>query len=123
MTDPIDTFFGAWQLESEDERLETITSAVASSIVYVDPKTQKPITGINALSDYVGMFSTNAPGWSAKVVVSDKTAGMTRATVVFSGTGPDGKEQAQLGQYFVELDGDLICRMVGFVGIGSPPQS
>lgn len=120
MTNQIDTFFGAWQCESPEERLQTITSTVASSIVYVDPRTPEPITSISALSEYVGMFSANAPGWSAKVVASDTTSGVTRATVAFSGKGPDGTEQTQLGQYFVESDGDLISRMVGFVGIGAP---
>lgn len=120
MTEQIHTFFGAWQLESREERLERIASAVAPSIVYVDPRTPKPITSISALSEYVGMFSANAPGWSAKVLVSDTIAGMTRATVAFSGKGSDGTEQTQLGQYFVESDGGLISRMVGFVGIGAP---
>jgi len=120
MTDQIDIFFGAWQLESGEERRKKITSAVASGIVYVDPRTPEPITGISALCEYVGMFSANAPGWTAKVVASDTIAGMTRATVAFSGKGPDGAEQTQLGQYFVESDGDLISRMVGFVGTGSP---
>ncbi len=120
MTDPIDTFFGAWQLESREERLEQITNSVAPGIVYVDPRTPKPITSIGALGDYVGMFSANAPGWSAKVVASDTIAGTTRATVAFSGKGPDGTEQTQLGQYFIESNGGLISRMVGFVGIGAP---
>ena len=88
--------------------------------MYVDPRTPAPITSISALSDYVGMFSANAPGWSAKVVERDTIAGMTRATVAFSGEGPDGTEQTQLGQYFIESDGDLISRMVGFVGVGAP---
>ena len=123
MTDQIDTFFGAWQLESRDERLEKITNTVASSIVYVDPRTPEPITSISALCEYVGMFSANAPGWSAKVVASDTIAGVTRATVAFSGKGADGTEQTQLGQYFIESDGDLISRMVGFVGIGAPTGS
>jgi hypothetical protein len=120
MTDQIDTFFGAWQLESREARLEKITNSVAPGIVYVDPRTPKPITSISALSEYVGMFSAHAPGWSAKVVVSDTIADITRATVAFSGKGPDGTEQTQLGQYFVESDGNLIFRMVGFVGIGAP---
>ncbi len=120
MTDQIDIFFGAWQLESREERLEKITNSIAPSIVYVDPRTPKPITSISALCEYVGMFSANAPGWSAKVVVSDSIAGITRATVAFSGKGPDGSEQTQLGQYFIESDRDLISRMVGFVGIGAP---
>lgn len=106
--------------ESEVERLEKISSSVASSIVYVDPRTPAPITGISALGEYVGMFSAHAPGWSAKVVGRDTIAGMTRATVAFSGKGPDGTEQTQLGQYFVESDGGLITRMVGFVGVGAP---
>jgi len=120
MNDQLDTFFAAWQLESREERLEKISKSVASSIVYVDPRTPEPITSISALSEYVGMFSANAPGWSAKVVASDTIAGVTRATVAFSGKGSDGTEQTQLGQYFVESDGDLISRMVGFVGIGAP---
>lgn len=120
MTDQLDTFFGAWQLESREEQFERITATFAPSFVYVDPRTPKPITSISALSEYVGMFSENAPGWSAKVVASGTIAGVTRATVAFSGKGPDGTEQTQLGQYFVESDGDLISRMVGFVGIGAP---
>ena len=64
------------------------------------------------------MFSANAPDWSAEVIKSDTIAGFTRITVTFSGVGPDGSEQIQLGQYFVEKDGDLISRMVGFVGTG-----
>lgn len=120
MTDQIDSFFDAWQLESREERLERITNAVAPSIVYADPRTPKPLTSISALCEYVGMFSANAPGWSAKVVLKDTTADVTRVTVAFSGKGSDGTKQTQLGQYFVESDGDLIFRMVGFVGIGAP---
>ena len=120
MTDQIDTFFSAWQLESPEQILKNISDSVASNIVYVDPRTPEPITSVSALSEYVGMFAANAPGWTAKVVASDTVGGVTRATVAFSGKGPDGKDQKQLGQYFVELDGDLISRMVGFVGIGAP---
>ena len=120
MADPIATFFGAWELEAANARLEAITSAVAKNIQYDDPRTPQTVKGVDALSEYVGMFSANAPGWSAKVIASDITAGMTRATVAFGGPGPDGKEMTQLGQYFVETDGDLITRMVGFVGTGTP---
>ena len=119
MSDPISIFFDAWQLESAEARLEKITSAVTANIQYDDPHTPQTVNGIVALSEYVGMFSANAPGWSAKVVGSDTTAGMTRATVAFSGLGPDGNKMIQHGQYFVETDGDLISRMVGFVGAGA----
>ncbi len=120
MSDPISTFFDAWQLESDNERLEKITSAVTANVQYDDPRAPQTVQGIDALNEYVGMFSANAPGWSAKVIGSDSTAGMTRATVAFGGIGPDGNEMVQHGQYFVELDGDLISRMVGFVGTGAP---
>ncbi|MEM8684496.1 MAG: nuclear transport factor 2 family protein [Pseudomonadota bacterium] len=120
MTDPIATFFSAWQVESAEERLKLITNSVAPDIVYVDPRTPEPVSGIEPLSQYVGMFSANAPGWSAEVVVSDTVGGVSRATVAFSGKGPDGNEQTQHGQYFVETEGDRITRMVGFVGVGAP---
>jgi len=118
MLDPISHFFDAWQLESPDARLEKITSAVTQNIQYDDPRTPQTVKGIDALSEYVGMFSANAPGWVAKVIGSNTTAGMTRTTVAFSGMGPNGTEMVQLGQYFVETEGDLISRMVGFVGTG-----
>lgn len=120
MTDPISTFFEAWQLEDDAARLTKVTTAVAASIHYVDPRTPNAITSIEALNEYLGMFSANAPDWGAKIVASSETHGIARVTVAFSGPGPDGETKTQLGQYFVEKDGDLICRMVGFVGIGEP---
>lgn len=119
MSDPISTFFEAWQLESPDARFKKITSAVTPNIAYDDPRTPKTVKGIEALSEYVGMFSANAPGWTAKVIASDTTAGLFRVTVAFGGSGPDGKEMIQHGQYFVEIEGDLISRMVGFAGTGA----
>ncbi|MEO1021508.1 MAG: nuclear transport factor 2 family protein [Bacteroidota bacterium] len=118
MSDPISTFFEAWEIEDAGPRREKIASAVAENVHYVDPRTPEPIEGIDALSDYVGMFSANAPGWSAKVINSDTTGSVTRATVAFSGMGPDGTENVQLGQYFIEQEGGVISRMVGFVGTG-----
>jgi len=119
MADPISTFFDAWQYEAADKRLEKINKSVTDGVRYDDPRTSQTVNGKDALNEYVGMFSANAPGWSAKVIGSDTTAGMTRATVVFGGKGPDGKEMIQHGQYFIEMDGDLISRMVGFVGMGT----
>ncbi|MFK7992599.1 MAG: hypothetical protein AB8B87_00575 [Granulosicoccus sp.] len=119
MPDPISSFFDAWQIDSADERHKTISSVVTSNVQYDDPRTPKTVNGVDALSEYVGMFSANAPGWTAKAVKTDTTAGISRATVSFSGMGPDGKEMVQLGQYFVETDGNLISRMVGFVGTGA----
>lgn len=120
MSDLISAFFEAWQIEDASARLEKITGAVAKNIQYSDPRTPETITGIDALNDYVGMFSANAPGWSARVMKSDTNDSMTRSTVAFSGKGPDGAEQVQLGQYFVEKDGGRISRMIGFAGTGEP---
>jgi len=118
MSNPIASFFDAWQLEAADSRLEQIVSAVSSDVQYTDPRTPETIKGVDALSEYVGMFSANAPGWTAKVQSTDTVADVTRATVAFGGKGPDGNDMVQLGQYFVEMDGHLISRMVGFVGTG-----
>lgn len=119
MSDPISTFFEAWQIQDADARLEKISSAVTKDVKYDDPRTPETLTGVEALSDYVGMFSANAPGWSAKVVKSDTNGSVTRSTVAFGGKGPDGVEQVQLGQYFVEKQGVLVSRFVGFAGTGA----
>ena len=116
MTARISIFFEAWTIKDEQTRLAKISKVVAETIEYDDPRTPETLKGITALSDYLGIFSANAPGWTAKVIKSDRIGKFTRATVSFNGMGPDGKEKVQLGQYFSENDGDLITRMVGFVG-------
>ncbi len=118
MSDCITNFFDAWELEDAEARLAKLKSAVAESVQYADPRTPDTLSGIEAISGYLAMFSANAPGWSAKVVKSDTVAGVTRVTVAFGGKGPDGLQKVQLGQYFVEKDGDLVCRMIGFAGTG-----
>jgi len=120
MSDAITTFFDTWKMTDADERLQQIESVVSSEISYSDPRSPQTITGASALSEYVGMFSAHAPGWSAEVINTDTTAGMVRATVAFGGPGPDGNDMVQHGQYFVETENDLITRMVGFVGTGDP---
>lgn len=118
MSDCIATFFDAWQVEEAELRLTKINSSVTKTIRYDDPRTPETVNGVEALNNYVGMFSANAPGWTAKVIKSDTIADVTRVTVAFGGMGPDGSEQVQLGQYFVEKDGGLVSRMVGFIGTG-----
>ncbi|MEM9103248.1 MAG: nuclear transport factor 2 family protein [Pseudomonadota bacterium] len=119
MSNSIAIFFEAWQLTDANARREKITHAVTQNVEYHDPRTPSAVNGIEALNEYVGMFSANAPGWTAKVIKSDTTADMTRVTVAFGGKGPDGEDKVQLGQYFVETQGDQISRMVGFVGTGN----
>jgi hypothetical protein len=118
MSDCITSFFDAWQIEEAELRLTKIRSSVTETVRYDDPRTTETVIGIAALNNYLGMFSANAPGWSAGVIKSDTIAGVTRITVAFSGMGQDGSEQVQHGQYFVEKNGGLISRMVGFVGTG-----
>ena len=118
MIDSISNFFESWAIADEELRAEKIKGAVAADVQYVDPRTPATLHGISALSEYVGMFSAHAPGWSAKVIKRDIVGGVYRVTVAFSGIGADGSVQTQLGQYFVEKDGELISRMVGFVGTG-----
>jgi hypothetical protein len=118
MSGSISTFFEAWQIPDASARREKIIGAVVQDIKYDDPRTPETINGIEALNDYLGMFSANAPGWSAKVVKTDIIGGVTRCTVAFGGKGPDGTEQVQLGQYFAETEGGLVTRLVGFVGTG-----
>lgn len=118
MSDCITTFFDAWKITEAETRLAKLNRSVTETIQYYDPRTPEAVNGIAALNDYVGMFSANAPGWSAKVIKTDTVANVTRVTVAFGGMGLDGSEQVQLGQYFVEKDGDLLSRMVGFVGTG-----
>lgn len=120
MTDCISHFFDAWQLEDANARRSLLDSAVTTDIHYSDPRTPETLVGIEAVAHYLAMFSANAPGWTAKVVRRDTVASVTRVTVAFSGEGPDGSQLVQWGQYFVEQDGDLVSRMVGFVGTGEP---
>ena len=116
----IETFFDAWGMSDDAERAKAIADSYADTGTYADPRSENVLTGPSAITDYVSMFSANAPGWTAKVVKSDTIAQHTRATVAFGGMGPDGNEMVQHGQYFVQTDGTKIISMVGFVGTGAP---
>ena len=120
MRDVIETFFSAWGMSDAAERSAAISDAYTPNGGYADPRSSGVLTGVDAIADYVAMFSENAPGWQAHVVKADETAGFWRATVAFGGKGPDGSNMVQHGQYFVECDGKKIARMVGFVGLGEP---
>jgi hypothetical protein len=117
MTDAITTFFDAWGMSDADARRAAIQKSLASTATYADPRTDAPLTGPDAVAEYVGMFSAQAPGAVAEVVGADARDGVTRATIAFK--MPNGMQQ--LGQYFVEIGQDgQINRMVGFVGTGAP---
>ena len=120
MTDAIAAFFGAWSQTDDAARKQAIAKAFASQGTYADPRTPERLSGVDAIAGYVAMFSANAPGWTAKVVAQDESAGVIRVTVAFGGTGPDGSHMQQLGQYFAEVTDGQITRMTGFVGTGAP---
>lgn len=117
MSDAIATFFEAWGMSDADARQNAIHASFGTSATYADPRTDAPLTGPEAVTEYVGMFATSAPGAVAEVVGLDTRADVSRATIAFK--MPNGMEQ--MGQYFVEHGPDgLISRMVGFVGTGAP---
>ncbi|PUB16364.1 nuclear transport factor 2 family protein [Yoonia sediminilitoris] len=117
MTDKTEAFFEAWGMTDAADRLAALQAAVTSDASYADPRTDAPLSGPEAIAAYVGMFSQAAPGAVAEVVHTDTRDGVTRATIAFK--MPNGMEQ--MGQYFIEHDAvGLICRMVGFVGTGTP---
>jgi len=120
MANPVDTFFAAWGMSSDADRSAAISGCMTASATYADPRSNGVLTGVEAITTYVSMFSANAPGWSASVVKSDEIAGSHRVTVAVGGPGPDGAQITQYGQYFIDLNGAQIARMVGFVGTGAP---
>lgn len=120
MADAIAQFFTAWSMTDAQARTAAIAAAMAPGCTYADPRSGGVLTGHAAISDYVAAFSANAPGWTAKVVLSDETAHMVRATVAFAGPGPDGADMQQLGQYFATFTDNMITTMTGFVGTGTP---
>lgn len=121
MTAAIETIFAAWAETDDTERRRMLASCAAEDIRYDDPIISETLIGLAALNAYIGKFSANAPGWTARVVKQNSTAGMTRATIAFGGPGPDGSDMVQLGQYFVESNqAGLITRMTGFAGTGAP---
>ena len=115
----LDTFFEAWALSDASARTAKIDAAISDGFTYSDPRSGARLSGLHAVAEYVGMFSANAPGWSAKVDTSDEVNGYHRAIVAFGGTGPDGSEMVQHGTYFAETDdaGKLVL-LAGFVGKG-----
>ena len=119
MADALSTFFGAWSETDAAARTSAIAEALADGAIYSDPRSGERLTTLDAISDYVGNFSANAPGWTARVVNADEINGYIRAIVAFGGTGPDGSDMVQHGTYFAEAGADgKLTLLAGFVGLG-----
>ena len=112
----IKTFFAAWGMSDTNARTSTIGNVTSDTTIYADPRTNAPLTGSAAISEYVSLFAQAAPGATASVVKSDIIQDTARVTVAFRMA--DG--MTQYGQYFVEAHDDTITRMTGFVGTGAP---
>jgi len=117
----LDTFFSAWAETDADRRTALIAQSCTTDINYADPRSGGTINGVAAVSDYVGMFSANAPGWAARVVSGDAVGNTHRALVAFGGPGPDGTDMSQHGTYFAHTDdGGKLTMICGFVGVLTP---
>ena len=123
MSDALTTFFDAWSETDATKRAAMIARSTTPNVTYSDPRSGACLAGQDAISEYVGMFSANAPGWTARVITTDTVNGYARTAVAFGGMGPDGAEMTQHGTYFSEADEDGILTMIaGFVGLGYTPD-
>ena len=119
MSAAINTFFEAWGTADADARLGLIKDACTPDVSYSDPRSGARLSGLDAVADYVGMFSANAPGWTAKVVSSDEVNGYLSAIVAFGGMGPDRSDMVQHGTYFCDTSDGKLSMIAGFIGLGS----
>lgn len=117
LSDSLDTFFAAWEVDNTDARRALLEEATGARLFYLDPNASKPITSLAAMNDYLAMFNTNMPGASAAVVNCFEHNGYARATVAFRKEGTTMMH----GQYFADLDSTgRITRLIGFPGMGEP---
>ena len=114
MTDTIQHFFDAWGQPDAARRRDLIAGAMADDFLYADPRTGQDLTTLDALADYVGLFTDSAAGWTARVVQSDGHGTHRRAVVAFLEEGTP----RQHGTYVARLTDGRIASLVGFVGAG-----
>lgn len=95
--------------------MRTSAPTIGATFLYVDPRTDAPITSQTDYNVHLGAFTRQMPGAAATVVSLSEHHGHARATVEFSAGG----KAMMRGQYFADLDGDgRILRLVGFTGTG-----
>ncbi|MEN8841549.1 MAG: nuclear transport factor 2 family protein [Octadecabacter sp.] len=114
------TFFDAWSETDATKRAAMVAKSTTPDATYSDPRSGTRLAGQDAIAEYVGMFSANAPGWTASVVSTDEVNGYAHTVIAFGGMGPDGSEMTQHGTYFSEADDTGKLSMIaGFVGTGA----
>ncbi|WP_204113551.1 molecular chaperone GroEL [Shimia biformata] len=117
MTQSIENFFAAWGEPDAEARANAIRACLSGTFFYLDPRTETPMTKVDDLVAYVGMYTQYAPGATARVTDVTTTGDYHRATVAFEMA--DG--QKQHGQYVIQLDGTgCLSHLVGFAGMGTP---
>ena len=116
MTECIHTLFSAWGDPSSDGRASKTDAAIGSGFYYADPNTPDPLRNRDAYLAYITQFGDMMPGAEAKVVATSKTHDHIRATVDFM---KDGAPMMR-GQYFADVKGGKIIRLIGFAGMGEP---
>ncbi|MCG7493618.1 nuclear transport factor 2 family protein [Thalassobius sp. Cn5-15] len=118
MTHPLDQFFAAWRKDDADAQgsaqRAALSAVLSPNCTYADPNTPAPLVGAEAVIDYVSMFSIQMPGAAARVLTVDTHHGFARATVDFI----NNETVLMRGQYFAELEGGTLSRLVGFTGMG-----
>jgi hypothetical protein len=119
MSEALNTFFEACSVTDAAEQSTKIAASCSPDVTYSDPRSDARLDGQTAMSDYVDMFSANAPGWTTHVVSSDDTSGFARSIIAFGGRGPDGYEIVQHGTYFSDSEHGKLTMMPGFVGTGA----
>ena len=84
----IERFFAAWSHTDAGSRTATIRGALGETASYSDPRSGGRLVGVDAISEYVGQFAANAPGWTAVVNSVDEVNGYAKAIVSFGGLAP-----------------------------------
>ena len=116
MTNLLETLFSAWGDPSHDGRAGKTDAAIGGYFYYADPNTPNPVTGRDNYLAYIAMLVEKIPGATARVVAVSEHNGHARATVDFLKDG----QQMMRGQYFADITGGRITRLIGFTGMGEP---
>ena len=108
-------FFSAWGQADPAERQTTLTACMTPDATYADPHCPGPMRGVDAVANMLSAFSENMPGATARPLGTPSSHnGFLRTTVSFENNGAE----MMRGQYFAQRDGDKLCQVIGFVGMG-----
>jgi SnoaL-like domain len=111
------SFIRAWNIDSDDERMELLSACCDPQGVFVSP--QGVVIGVKSFSTAIGAFRRAFP--AADVVLGEPDTHKGYARFRWRTNWNDGREP-HYGDDFVELSRDgLIVKVVSFDGGASPP--